>query len=567
MKHQFVMAIVGALVLSTGCSYDIDDKKNETEDRACFDGQTQCPSDINILRICQNNKFVDSMNCLNEGKICGTDDKGRPDCVFEPPPKACEGSSSDECYHDLLFRCKDSRWSLKTECPKDNNICMQNSEGKNVCGTCDSGTFACRENQVLACGEGKYRKFETCPTHLRCIMEDPSQNTVQPKCQCLKEDTYCEGDDLLTCNATRDGFDRKPCAEGEKCVKGEDSKSYCTKGECVTDQERCTEAGEHQKCVNETWQTVTCETDEICRQEQDKSGQCVKRECEENTYQCDKLNMQQCVKGRWQDIKESCPDKTECVFEDPKSKPSCQCIKDQWYCIDNALYQCGANGEKTNETPCEAANCHADTHTCDSAQEQILACNDGILSNGKQCYQGCNDDKSGCAECTDQDKRCEGDVLISCDMNNGHTVMKNNCENGRKCIEGKCESTLQKAPKYKCADGGNGLILISQKDPVVDCKCDQGSNEVISSIFNNDSIVNTYIVNHGDAHVCKKEFNETELEKICSINLTYCADNGAIYAKSNGGYYFIGLCDDVSIAKDKNEMSIKSVCGVEVTNK
>ncbi len=239
----------------------------------------------------------------------------------------------------------------------------------------------CENGKELKCVDGRWKATEQVCT--------PGDSQTAAPCEAGQ--TRCENNLLKTCvdGSWNEG---ETCGEGLSCIVNECKTPEA--GECEEGSSDC-ESNQVKLCIAGHFHTVLdcSESGQICTKDE-SSGRASCSVCTEGSTQCKNGNtLQECVEGKWTDT--TCEDKTP-VCKTLDGKASCQ-------------PEC-----QTGETTCEGNS----AKVCDDNKWSKQECSDkqfcGIIDENQ---------KMGCRDCMEGEKRCEKDV-------NGKYIISE-CINGR----------------------------------------------------------------------------------------------------------------------------------------
>lgn len=185
--------------------------------------------------------------CLPDGRLvrCSSDGTwGEPTtCPYVCLDGECAGSCTPDSVtcdeQGRVLTCDDEgQFAAGDECPElcERGQCVEE---------CESDTFTCLGNRLVECVDGRFEDVETCAF----VCDD-----VAGRCQgeCTPNDTTCDDDLLLTCDANGEWDSGSECPHA------------CTNDACTTqcnpDEQRCDSDTVLQTCSSEgVWEDETCE--------------------------------------------------------------------------------------------------------------------------------------------------------------------------------------------------------------------------------------------------------------------------------------------------------------------
>jgi hypothetical protein len=144
------------------------------------------------------------------------------------------------------------------------------------CSERAAGDVFCEGAARVRCGDGGAVEVSTV-----CASPEHCQQGSDVLCAvCLEGEARCEGPVLITCNATRTGFDTETCAGPAQC---DDTERRCRQAACTPEQGRCRGA-QLDRCsqdLTEFVEVATCGSARLC---DEQAGRC--NVCEPSSARC-----------------------------------------------------------------------------------------------------------------------------------------------------------------------------------------------------------------------------------------------------------------------------------------
>ena len=407
---------------------------------------------------------------------------------------------------------------------------------------CDSGTWACLNNDLARCTDGNWEVEVNCPPDTECNVDLPKPMCEPINNSCIEGEYRCDEESLYQCNGSGKWIVKTKCTNDTHChaEKGlcMETPAACDATQCpngCNEDGTCKEAKtscDNNKCPNGCNEDGTCkETQVTCDATQCPNGCNDDGTCKEAETTCDK---------------DSCPNGCNDVGSCKETQVTC----DATQCPN------GCNDDGT----CKEAKTSCDNNKCPNG------CNDdGTCKCSDECPNECKDDgtcKQNIIECTTGDADCSNNKFCiggrwsneqtSICMNGILQYCNEKTEISVECKENdidKCDSeskicTLCTPGEYNCNNGElTQCNTYGYKEVLGESICKEEDDKSIIRFCNNESL-KTYECNGScstndttrcstNNHLCNKTCND-------GIVMDCTKDNGVIHGK---GEY---KCNEVS---------------------
>ena len=111
------------------------------------------------------------------------------------------------CVDQLLEQCGELRWNLVDTCDSA-DLCNVEDVNAGRCDECAGSALRCDDSALQQCKEGAWTLLKICAEGETCDAERSGCSI------CALDDKWCDGAELMTCNAKRDGWVSNPCRLG-----------------------------------------------------------------------------------------------------------------------------------------------------------------------------------------------------------------------------------------------------------------------------------------------------------------------------------------------------------------
>ena len=336
---------VAAIVM---CGCDDSDKKTN-DNTGCQEAQARCLN--GVRQICSAAGAWENAPCTGEGEVC-SDATGTAICTKgNVNPVDCE-SGKTQCVGTMRQTCNDSKRWEDTPCTGEGEVCSD-----------ASGTVECV----------------------------PKGSTKT----CKLDETKCDGETLLKCNAKGE-WKETPCAVAGQVCSDASGTAKCDRkcGACCEGEVRCDDNGTEAvlwTCdANLQWKSDKCPASDVtdARLTCKNADSCSTYICTDSNYYYDG-NSRQCL---------------------PLDHSS-HCSQGRSYCNGktNILYECLGG----DDSPIAATDCGA---------------------KGKACVK-IDDNESRCVQVECSDQFCDGDTLVFCTKDNQIELNEDGSRHERDCTE------------------------------------------------------------------------------------------------------------------------------------
>ncbi len=363
-------------------------------------------------------------------------------------------------------------------------------------GTCVECTEASHCAPEQLCRGGHCEKQTSCTsdaacgaTGRRCLVEagfcvdclvledcgEPFFCSAEHVCEvdrCDQGEGICRGLRLAAiCNAAGDGFDEKPCGEGQSC-KQTGEKAACTDWACTPGPKYC----DGNKVVECSEAGLSIVSSEDCGDAKHcESGGCVAKFCEPNELFCRDEAIQRCNEyGTGATVEAPCTAEQFCDAQ----KAACVddlCAEGQPACDGTRATTCTENGDGFESGGTDCADAETES-ACDGGVCMPLICAAGafhcvsgdvtrcsanrvrwephdLCASSEHCVEGvdaCQTDK-----CVQGAGRCEGTVIKTCNADgSGFEPSVFDCQAENKaCVDGECRKRICSPNQHFCSEG------------------------------------------------------------------------------------------------------------------
>ena len=392
----------------------------------------------------------------------GTGGSTEPDSGPDQPMPECEGDGlrCEGAAQIQRSQCSDGQWKAIEACENGELCDSTTGECEPVVAGCsgrEPGAAFCTGRERVVCGPDLVTDVrETCPTIEHC------QGSVDGKClPCVANEHKCEGNQLLICNADRNGFDLVTTCDDAPCNA---DLRMCTTQVCSPDTYTCNTASNTLRLCNADGSAYLQETpcnDGICDAIQ---GQC--DVCAPNEFSCmSATEVLTCDRDGQQQTMQPCTQLTSA------STPLCNDVKDACVaciapsssCVDRTREQaCTEDGTWASPTACANQTCYQGKCSgecgpsvaprCATAGGSESCGDDGewhAVDSAAQCPVCIGDGM--CVACTTGQTRCDSTTHQSTCVSNAWDI-STPCSN-KTCVGTACTGECSPGQQQCRSDG------------------------------------------------------------------------------------------------------------------